>query len=53
MLNLIKSLKSLRNFPSLAELERDYLNASVSLFDLERRQREVDNGLFRRSSFDL
>jgi hypothetical protein len=53
MLNLLKSLKSLRNFPSLAELERDYLNASVSRIDLERRQREVDNGLFRRSSFDL
>ncbi|WP_164517330.1 DUF3563 domain-containing protein [Tabrizicola piscis] len=53
MLNIFKSLKSLRNFPSLAELERDYLNASVSRIDLERRQREVDNGLFRRSSFDL
>jgi hypothetical protein len=34
-------------------LERSYLNASVSHIDLERRQREVDNGLFRRSSFDF
>lgn len=50
---MFKILKSLRNLPSRVEVERDYLNASVSLIDLERRQREVDNGLFRRSSFDL
>lgn len=53
MLNLFKSLMPHRGFPSIAELELDYLNASVSRIDLERRQREVDNGLFRRSSFDL
>jgi hypothetical protein len=53
MIKLFKSLMSHRGFPSLAELERDYLNASVSRIDLERRQREIDNGLFRRSSFDL
>lgn len=52
MFKLLKSLTSLRGFPSIAELERSYLNASVSRIDLERRQREVDNGLFRRSSFD-
>jgi hypothetical protein len=52
MLTMFKSLISHRVFPSIRELERDYLNASVSHFDLERRQREVDNGLFRRSSFD-
>lgn len=50
---MLKILKSLRNLPSRAEVERDYLNASVSLVDLERRQREVDSGLFRRSSFDF
>ena len=53
MLNLFKSLKSLRNFPSRADLERSYLEGSVSLVDLERRQREIDSGLFRRSSFDF
>jgi hypothetical protein len=53
MITLFKTLISNRVFPTLAELERDYLNASVSRVDLERRQREVDNGLFRRSSFDL
>ncbi|MFN5999170.1 MAG: DUF3563 domain-containing protein [Paracoccaceae bacterium] len=53
MFNLFKSLASGKVFPRLADLERDYLNASVSRIDLERRQREVENGLFRRSSFDL
>ncbi len=52
MLNFIKSL-SPRNLPSLREVERDYLNAAVSHIDLERRQREIDQGLFRRSSFDM
>jgi hypothetical protein len=53
MFNLFKSLASGKVFPRLADLERDYLNASVSRIDLERRQREIENGLFRRSSFDL
>ena len=51
MLNFIKS--ALRNFPSVREVERDYLNAAASRYDLERRQREVENGLFRRSGFDM
>jgi hypothetical protein len=38
--------------PRIADLERDYLAASWSLDDLERRQREVEAGLFRRSAFD-
>ena len=53
MFNLFKSLVSGKAFPRIADLERAYLNASVSINDLERRQREVDGGLFRRSSFDL
>ena len=53
MFNLFKSLVSGKAFPRIADLERAYLDASVSRIDLERRQREVDNGLFRRSSFDL
>lgn len=52
MFNLFKSFVSGSAFPRIAELERAYLDASVSVFDLERRQREVENGLFRRSSFD-
>jgi hypothetical protein len=53
MFNLFKSLASGKAFPRVADLERAYLNASVSLIDLERRQREIDSGLFRRSSFDI
>ena len=41
------------NLPGIAEVERDYLNASVSRIDLERRMREVDGGLFRRSHYGL
>ena len=52
MFNLFKSLISGKAFPRIADLERAYLNNSVSLIDLERRQREVEQGLFRRSSFD-
>ena len=52
MFNLFKSLVSGNAFPRIAELERAYLNNSVSLTDLERRQREIERGLFRRSSFD-
>jgi len=28
--------------------EMEYLNQSVSIYDLERRQKEIDNGLFRK-----
>ena len=52
MFKLFKSLASGKAFPRIADLERAYLNASVSLQDLERRQREIEAGLFRRSSFD-
>lgn len=52
MLNFLKALISGKAFPSIAELERAYLNASVTRIDLERREREIENGLFRRSSFD-
>ncbi|MGQ0564841.1 MAG: hypothetical protein ACT4OK_07190 [Gemmobacter sp.] len=46
---------ALRGFrlPRIADVERDYLNAAESRTDLERRMREVDGGLFRRSHFDL
>jgi hypothetical protein len=53
MFNLLKSLVSRIDLPRIAEVERAYLDASVSRYDLERRQREVENGLFRRSSFDF
>ena len=33
--------------PNRESIETDYLNRSVSLHDLERRQREIDLGKFR------
>ena len=51
MKNLLKSLISFRPLPSTAEAELDYLNACVSLTDLERRQREIDRGLFRQPTY--
>ena len=48
MFNLFRSLMSHRGLPQTAEFERDYLNASVSRIDLERCEREVESGLFRR-----
>jgi hypothetical protein len=47
MLNLWKSFISAKPALSISERERAYLNASVSRFDLERREREVEAGLFR------
>ncbi len=32
--------------PDRRELEQTYLNQAVSLYDLERREREIDQGLF-------
>jgi len=52
MFNLFKSLVSGKAFPRISDLEHAYLEGSTSLVDLERRQREIDQGLFRRSSFD-
>ncbi|MFN6924855.1 MULTISPECIES: DUF3563 family protein [Tabrizicola] len=47
MLNLLKSLICSRDPAALSDRERAYLNAAVSLYDLERREREIDRGLFR------
>lgn len=33
--------------PTRQELEMDYLKRSVSIYDLERREREVQQGRFR------
>lgn len=53
MFTMIKSLFSGHSAPTDAERELAYLNASVSLADLERRQRDIDQGLLRRPSFAL
>ena len=40
-----------RLFPVIAEEERDYLNKAASCGELQRRQREVESGLFRDQYF--
>ena len=50
MLGMLKSLISRRSAPTVAERELAYLGQSVSLVDLERRQREIEQGLFRPTS---
>jgi hypothetical protein len=47
MMNLFKALLDRSATPSVSERELAYLNASVSRVDLERREREVEAGLFR------
>ncbi len=51
MFTMIKSLISRHSAPTEADRELAYLNASVSLADLERRQREIELGMLRRQSF--
>ncbi len=53
MFTRLKSLISRHAAPTRAERELAYLNASVSLADLERRQREIERGIFRHQSYAL
>ena len=48
MFNRMKSALRSLHLPTVAELERDYLNQSANIVDLEFRQRQIDQGLFRR-----
>jgi hypothetical protein len=51
MMKLFRQLLSGVFLPRRVDQERAYLNASVSITDLERRQREIEGGLFRRTGF--
>ena len=48
MVSVLKSLFAALRMPSRAQMERAYLEGSVSRIDLERREREIDQGLFAR-----
>ena len=41
-------ISDMMKVPSRLDQERDYLNNSVSIHDLERRQHEIESGKFRR-----
>lgn len=47
MLNLLKALFTVSRPLSADQLELEYLRGSHSRLNLEHRQREVENGLFR------
>lgn len=49
MLTVVSKLIRALHIPTVADLERDYLNAAANAYDLETRQREIDNGRFRRA----
>ena len=46
-MNFTQKLRSIVGTQSRQARERSYLEQSVSLTDLERRQREIDRGMFR------
>lgn len=50
MLKLIEPLLRAFRLPSIDAVELEYLKGSFNLVNLEHRQREVDNGLFRQAS---
>lgn len=47
MINLFKSLFPTQPVGALTQREMAYLEGAVSRIDLERREREIDRGLFR------
>jgi len=48
MVSSLKSLFAALRVPSRSQLERAYLEGAVSRIDLERREREVEQGMFAR-----
>ena len=49
MVSSLKSLFASLRVPSRSQLERAYLEGAVSRIDLERREREIEQGLFARN----
>lgn len=48
-MGLMTTMRAVLSGERTRERERDYLNQSTSILDLEYRMREVDAGKFRRS----
>ncbi|UIJ71580.1 DUF3563 family protein [Aurantimonas sp. HBX-1] len=46
-MNITNTLRGLLRGTGRRDVVREYLDQSVSLADLERRQREIDSGRFR------
>lgn len=45
----LKSVLNALHVPTIEEQERHYLEGSVSLCDLERRERDIAAGMFRKA----
>lgn len=50
MFAVLKTLSRAFAAPSRAERERAYLEDAASLYDLECRQRQIEQGLFRQGA---
>lgn len=50
MRHIIKNISTYLNTDHAKRAEDSYLNGSVDRFDLEYRQREIDRGIFRKST---
>lgn len=48
MLNMIRRMAGALRSPTMAERERAYLDGAADRYDLECRERQIDQGLFRR-----
>nr|WP_250807100.1 DUF3563 domain-containing protein [Neorhizobium tomejilense] len=48
MRSVIRNIKTFLNTDHIKLAEDTYLNGSLDRFDLEHRQRQIDNGMFRR-----
>ncbi|MBL4929928.1 DUF3563 family protein [Fuscibacter oryzae] len=53
MLNRVKSFLNTLLPPTVEDRERAYLNESVSRTDLERRERMIEQGMFRHRAFGM
>ena len=47
IINFVGQFANAFRTPSRQKLELDYLNQSISINDLERRQHEIETGKFR------
>jgi hypothetical protein len=50
MRNVIKNISTYLSTDHIKRAEDSYLNGSVDRFDLEHRQRQIDSGIFRKST---
>ncbi|MDW9481142.1 DUF3563 domain-containing protein [Sinorhizobium meliloti] len=50
MRQIIKNITTYLSTDHIRKAEESYLNGAIDRFDLEHRQREIDRGIFRKTS---